>query len=154
MCTLDSTQRSSYGHSDPARFRAIWAVTVLLPTPPFPDKTRILCLTLLSATATSEGEVSVLNWPVEHACLLGHPAQPSIFPASSDAGPGQDAGTLSGSTIGAIEFLLSGYGSYHQRPSYENHYGGSSGGSSRDYRHSGYYDHPDSHSASRNQQIV
>lgn len=66
------------------------AVNVLLPTPPFPESTRILCFTCCSRSCT--------NWipgsgpfvaPEEQSCWLGQPAHADAFPASSLCVPGQ-----------------------------------------------------------------
>lgn len=67
------------------------AVTVLFPTPPFPDKITILFLTFARrfVTAFIASWLSCLPAPEAQNVLLGHPAHASFFPASSLAGPGQ-----------------------------------------------------------------
>lgn len=66
------------------------AVTVLFPTPPFPDKIRILFLTSpnLFFTSSIPGSGPFVT-PEAHICLLGHPSQADAFPAVSLCVPGQ-----------------------------------------------------------------
>lgn len=65
-------------------------VTVLLPTPPFPERIRILCLTfdrfLLISSIDGSGTFVT---PDEQICWFGQPAQEEAFPASSLCVPGQ-----------------------------------------------------------------
>ena len=76
--------------SMPASPRAICAENVLLPTPPLPDKTKIVCLTSskLFATTFKAGSSSLAR-PEAHNFWFGHPAQPAALPAESLDGPTQ-----------------------------------------------------------------
>lgn len=66
---------------------------MLFPTPPLPDKMRILCLiperrAVIAGISGSGplGAEAQMAW-------LGQPAQESAFPAVSDSGPGQCSGS-------------------------------------------------------------
>lgn len=72
-----------------ARHKASWVATVLLPTPPLPDKTKILCLIFLSFYLIMAMAGSILSSPEEQAVWLGQPSQDLDLPASEDLTPGQ-----------------------------------------------------------------
>lgn len=73
-----------------AKARESIAVTVLLPTPPFPDKISILwrttskCLRMISTAGSSP-----LVAPEAHIFWFGQPAHDEAFPAFSLSVPGQ-----------------------------------------------------------------
>lgn len=74
-----------------ASAKASWAENVLLPTPPFPDNTNILCLMLrirrsiaMRSGSGPFGAVAQISW-------LGHPAHAADLPAVSLLVPGQSA---------------------------------------------------------------
>ncbi len=55
------------------RHRANWVATVLLPTPPFPYNTNILCLIFLSFSLMIAIAGSIFSYPEEQTPWLGHP---------------------------------------------------------------------------------
>mmetsp|Transcript_104326 Transcript_104326/g.304552 ORF Transcript_104326/g.304552 Transcript_104326/m.304552 type:complete len:240 (+) Transcript_104326:667-1386(+) len=82
------------------------ADTVLLPTPPFPERTRIFLFTLLSLAFTSATAGSgFFASPDAQSFWFGQPEQDDAFPASSLLTPGQLSGALSGfswSSLGMV----------------------------------------------------
>mmetsp|Transcript_5 Transcript_5/g.17 ORF Transcript_5/g.17 Transcript_5/m.17 type:complete len:298 (+) Transcript_5:1013-1906(+) len=97
-----SNRPTSFSGSE-AKPYASCDANVLFPTPPFPDKTRILCFTSFSRSATATTSGSTPLGAVAQAFWLGHPAHPGRVPASSASVPGHDsfasAGTLSGVSV-------------------------------------------------------
>jgi hypothetical protein len=73
-----------------ARLLLSIAVTVLLPTPPFPDSTKILFRTCSSLSLTSwipgSGPLATSEAQI---CWLGQPAHADAFPALALSVPGQ-----------------------------------------------------------------
>ena len=74
-----------------ARAKASCVAKVLLPTPPFPDSTRILWRTLRSLSSISAISGSGPFGAEAQAAWLGHPAQLAALPACSLCVPGQSA---------------------------------------------------------------
>ena len=74
-----------------ARAKESCVAKVLLPTPPFPDSTRILWRTLRSLSSISAISVSGPLGAEAQAAWLGHPAQLAALPACSLCVPGQSA---------------------------------------------------------------
>jgi hypothetical protein len=72
-----------------AKHKANWVATVLLPTPPFPDKTKILCLIFLNFSLIIAMFGSIWTSPEEQADWFGQPWQAYDFPAEFDFTPGQ-----------------------------------------------------------------
>merc|ERR1719215_778817 len=67
-----------------AKPKESWAETVLLPTPPLPESTKIFRFTLTSLSLTSATAGSgFFASPLAHAFWFGHPAQDEAFPAKS-----------------------------------------------------------------------
>lgn len=60
-----------------------------LPTPPFPESTRILCRIWESRSVMIGMSGSGPLGAVAQICWFGQPAQASPWPACSDSGPGQ-----------------------------------------------------------------
>ena len=79
-----------------ARDRASRLVTVDLPTPPLPERTRSLCLTPESRSAiTATSGSGPFGCAEAQICWFGQPWHASAFPAASLSVPGQCSGTLS-----------------------------------------------------------
>jgi len=72
-----------------ANKNAIYEDTVLLPTPPLPENTNILCLisAIFFSIFSKLGSFYYI-FPVEQAYYIGHPSQLLAFPAYSDLTPG------------------------------------------------------------------
>jgi hypothetical protein len=88
-----------------AKANASWALTVLLPTPPFPLSTSTLCLicAIRSFTKAMAGSsTTALLAPDAHAAWFGHPAQADAFPAVSDDGPTHPSFASSGVLIYSV----------------------------------------------------
>ena len=92
--SMSSTPTSRPWHV--ARHRPRLAVTVLLPTPPLPDRISTLCLTPanLSAIRWMSGSGPAL----EQLFWLGHPSHAEALPDCSVPTPGQCSGTFSSIT--------------------------------------------------------
>lgn len=86
---------------------ANWVATVLLPTPPLPERTSILCLTdrSLSAMAAMAG-LTCWGAPEAQSDWLGHPEHEDYFPASLEAGPGQCSLAFSGTSLSISEIII------------------------------------------------
>mmetsp|Transcript_15044 Transcript_15044/g.38482 ORF Transcript_15044/g.38482 Transcript_15044/m.38482 type:complete len:284 (+) Transcript_15044:430-1281(+) len=93
------------------REKASWAARVDLPTPPLPDRTRILCLMFLPircsmrAMSGSTGGASPFARAVEEseqAAWLGQPAQAEDCPAASLSVPGHAGGAVGGTVRDAL----------------------------------------------------
>ena len=80
-----------------ARANASCAENVLLPTPPFPDSTKILCLMFRMRCSMAMRSGSGPLGAVAHISWFGQPAQAADLPALSLLVPGQSART---STLG------------------------------------------------------
>lgn len=74
-----------------ASAKASWAENVLLPTPPFPDNTKILCLMLRMRCSMATRSGSGPFGAVAQISWLGHPAHAADLPAVSLLVPGQSA---------------------------------------------------------------
>ena len=72
-----------------AKACASMAVKVDLPTPPLPERIKILCLMLERRAVMSGISGSGPFGVVAHITWLGHPAHASSLPARLDSGPGQ-----------------------------------------------------------------
>mmetsp|Transcript_15325 Transcript_15325/g.51545 ORF Transcript_15325/g.51545 Transcript_15325/m.51545 type:complete len:259 (+) Transcript_15325:433-1209(+) len=95
-----STSSSPTSKPREASAKASWQETVDLPTPPLPERTRSLCLTLLRRSLTRSGVGSTaLPAPEAHAEALGQPAHAEALPAASDAGPTQPSFAAAASII-------------------------------------------------------
>ena len=68
---------------------ASWVATVLFPTPPLPERTKILCLTADSFSAMTLMAGLGLSYPDAQASWLGQPWQASSFPDCEFPVPGQ-----------------------------------------------------------------
>ena len=71
------------------RSTASWVATVLLPTPPFPERTTILCL--MPDNFCAMILMAGFSWtaPEAQAAWLGQPEQADYLPALSELTPGQ-----------------------------------------------------------------
>ena len=72
---------------------------MLLPTPPLPERTKILCLTALNFSAIVFMAGLTVRVPEEQAPWLGQPWQAYCFPACSDYTPGQCSLALLGTYL-------------------------------------------------------
>ena len=79
-----------------ANANASCAENVLFPTPPFPDRTSIMCLNLDMRSSMRACSGSGPFGADAHAAWLGHPWQASAVPASPADVPGQSANINAG----------------------------------------------------------
>ena len=95
--SMSSTPTSRPWHV--ARHRPRLAVTVLLPTPPLPDRISTLCLTPANLSAIRWMSGSGGAGPaLEQIFWLGHPSHAEALPDCSVPTPGQCSGTFSSIT--------------------------------------------------------
>mmetsp|Transcript_18254 Transcript_18254/g.39902 ORF Transcript_18254/g.39902 Transcript_18254/m.39902 type:complete len:219 (-) Transcript_18254:47-703(-) len=81
-----------------ASANASCAENVLFPTPPLPDSTSTLCLTVLSRAAMCSRSGSGPFGALAQAAAFGQPLHPSALPAWSEAVPGQCALAFEGTS--------------------------------------------------------